>query len=48
MKDMLCIDGGHSHHQLGVDLVGFHAIILAFKTTVIKIKKSALICLNRT
>ncbi len=23
----LRIDGGHSHHQLGVNLVGFHAII---------------------
>ncbi len=27
MKDTLCIDGGHSHHQFGVNLVGFHAII---------------------
>ncbi len=39
MKDTLCIDGGHSHHQFGVNLVGFHAIILAFKTTVLKTKK---------
>ncbi len=22
VKDMLCIDGGHSHHQFGVNLVG--------------------------
>ncbi len=28
MKDTLCIDGGHSHHQVDVNLVGFHAIIL--------------------
>ncbi len=27
MKDTLCIGGGHSHHQFGVNLVGFHAII---------------------
>ncbi len=27
MKDTLCIDGGHSNHQFGVNLVGFHAII---------------------
>ncbi len=27
MKDTLCIDGGHSHHQVDVNLVGFHAII---------------------
>ncbi len=27
MKDTLCIDVGHSHHQFGVNLVGFHAII---------------------
>ncbi len=26
-KDTLCIDGGHSHHQFDVILVGFHAII---------------------
>ncbi len=24
VKDTLCIDGGHSHHQFGVNLVGFH------------------------
>ncbi len=27
MKDTLCIGGGHSHHQFGVNLVGFHTII---------------------
>ncbi len=27
MKDKLCIDGGHSHNQFGVNLVGFHDII---------------------
>ncbi len=27
MKDTLCIGGGHSYHQFGVNLVGFHAII---------------------
>ncbi len=27
MKDTLCTDGGHSPHQFGVNLVGFHAII---------------------
>ncbi len=27
MKDTLCIGGGYSHHQFGVNLVGFHAII---------------------
>ncbi len=27
MKDTLCIGGGPSHHQFGVNLVGFHAII---------------------
>ncbi len=27
MKDTLCIGGRHSHHQFGVNLVGFHAII---------------------
>ncbi len=27
MKDTLCIGGGHSHHQFGVNLVGFHAIL---------------------
>ncbi len=27
VKDTLCIGGGHSHHQFGVNLVGFHAII---------------------
>ncbi len=27
MNGTLCIDGGHSHHQFGVNLVGFHAII---------------------
>ncbi len=27
MKDTLFIDGEHSHHQFGVNLVGFHAII---------------------
>ncbi len=27
MKDTLCIGGEHSHHQFGVNLVGFHAII---------------------
>ena len=26
MKDTLCTNGGHSHHQFGVNLVGFHAI----------------------
>ncbi len=26
MKDTLCIGGGHSHHQFGVNLVGFHAV----------------------
>ncbi len=30
MKDTLCIDGGHSHHQFGVNLVGFHAIIIFY------------------
>ncbi len=28
MKDTLCIDGVHSHHQFGVNLVSFHAIIV--------------------
>ncbi len=31
MKDTLCIGGGHSHHQFGVNLVGFHAIIFTVK-----------------
>ncbi len=26
MKDMLCIDSGHSHHQFGLNLVGFYSI----------------------
>ncbi len=34
MKDTLCIGGGHSHHQFGVNLVGFHAIIFTlYKNT---------------
>ncbi len=31
VKDTLCIDGGHSQHQFGVNLVGFHAIIFSVK-----------------
>ncbi len=31
MKDTLCIDGGHSYHQFGVNLVGFHAILFTVK-----------------
>ncbi len=27
VKYMLCIEGGHSHHQFDVNLVGFHTII---------------------
>ena len=27
MEDTPCIGGGHSHHQFGVNLVGFHTII---------------------
>ncbi len=33
MKDMLCIDSGHSHHQFGVNLVGFHAIIFTVQSS---------------
>ncbi len=25
VKDILCIDGVHSHHQFGVNLVGLHS-----------------------
>ncbi len=32
MKDTLCIGGGHSHHQFGVNLVGFHAIIFTVRS----------------
>ncbi len=32
MKVTLCIGGGHSHHQFGVNLVGFHAIIFTVWT----------------
>ncbi len=38
MKDTLCIGGGHSHHQFGVNLVGFHAIIFTVFKIVIKPK----------
>ncbi len=31
MKDTLCIGGGHSHHQFGVNLVGFHDIIFTVR-----------------
>ncbi len=33
MKDTLCIDGGHSHHQYGVILVGFHAIFFTVQSS---------------
>ncbi len=33
MKDTLCTGGGHSHHQFGVNLVGFHAIIFTVYST---------------
>ncbi len=33
MKDTLCIGGGHSHHQFGVILVGFHAIMFTVHST---------------
>ncbi len=33
MKDTLCIGGGHSHHQFGVNLVGFHAIIFTVQNS---------------
>ncbi len=32
MKDTLCIGVGHSHHQFGVNLVCFHAIIFTVQT----------------
>ncbi len=35
MKDTLCIDGGHSYHQLGVNLMGFHAIIFTMQRSLL-------------
>ncbi len=39
MKDTLCIGGGHSHHQFGVNLVGFHYNFYSVGTYMI-VKKS--------
>ncbi len=44
MKDTLCIGGGHSHHQFGVNLVGFHAII--FTVLVCQIIEKKFRCRN--
>ncbi len=39
MKDTLCIGGGHSHHQFGVNLVGFYAIIFTVYAKVNEVKE---------
>ncbi len=44
MKDTLCIDGGHSRHQFGVNLVGFHAITFIVGAIVRLIEHNTLQC----